>query len=64
MDLSIYSVDGRRVKTVMHGEQGAGSYRATWNGVDDRGASLKSGVYFVRLQAAGVVKTRLITLVQ
>ena len=64
VDLSIYSVDGRRVKTVMHGEQGAGSYRATWNGVDDRGASLKSGVYFVRLQAAGVVKTRLITLVQ
>jgi hypothetical protein len=64
VDLSIYSVDGRRVKTLAHGVQEVGRYHFNWDGTDERGATLSSGVYYVRFQSADVNKTRLVTLVR
>ena len=64
VDLSIYSVDGRRVKTLARAVQDAGRYHFTWNGTDERGAVVGSGLYFVRLDAASTRKTRLMTLIR
>ncbi len=64
VDLSIYSVDGRRVRTVVSGVQPAGSYRFVWNGADDHGRTLQAGAYYVRFEALGVRKTRLVALVR
>ena len=64
VDLSIYSVDGRRVKSVAHGVQEAGRYRFTWDGTDERGAAMRSGVYYVRLEAPSLTRTRVINLVR
>jgi flagellar hook assembly protein FlgD len=63
VDVSIYSVDGRRVKTLAHGTQEAGRYQVRWDGSDDRGTTLRAGTYFVRLQAADVTRTHRVTLV-
>jgi len=64
VDLSIYSVDGRKVRTIVNGVQPAGSYRFTWNGADDQGTSLKSGVYFVRFTTDAVKATERVMLVR
>ena len=64
VDLAIFSVDGRLVKSLARGTQDAGSYRITWDGVDDRGSVAKSGVYFVRFHAPGVQQTRVLNLVR
>ena len=64
VDLAIYSVDGRRVRTIVNGTQASGSYRFTWNGTDDQGVTLKSGVYFVRFAAPGVKTNRIVSLVR
>ena len=53
-----------RVKSLASGVQAAGQYHVTWNGVDDRGGVIQSGVYFVRLETAGVRQTRLFMLVR
>ena len=62
--MSIYSVDGRRVKTLAHGTQEPGSYQLRWDGTDERGAVLRPGAYFVRLDAGDVRKTRVVTLMR
>ena len=64
VDLSIYSVEGRRVRTLAHGVQEAGRYQLTWDGTDDRGAAMKSGVFFIRLDAAGIRKTRVLMVIR
>ena len=64
VDLAIYSVDGRKLRTLTHGVQDVGSYRLMWDGADDRGSRVGSGVYFVRLEASGVQKSRVISLVR
>jgi hypothetical protein len=58
VDLAIYAVDGRRVRTVLDGIQEAGEYRVHWDGRDQRGMAAAPGVYFVRLAAGARSYTR------
>lgn len=52
VDLSIYSVDGRRVRTLVHESREPDVYRVSWDGRGDSGALLAAGVYYVRLTTA------------
>jgi hypothetical protein len=52
-ELAIFSVDGRRIRTLARGPFEPGSYRFTWNGDDDARRSVAPGVYFAQLTANG-----------
>ncbi|MFH1567464.1 MAG: FlgD immunoglobulin-like domain containing protein, partial [Gemmatimonadota bacterium] len=58
VDLAIYDVLGRRVRSLARGPREAGAHRLTWDGRDDRGLPVGSGVYFCRLVAPGARLTR------
>jgi len=47
--LEIYDHTGRRVRTLVNTELSAGYHTATWNGTDDHGRKLSSGLYFYRM---------------
>ena len=64
VDLSIYSVDGRHVKTIVHGIQEVGRYQFSWDGRDAQGSMTQSGLYFVRLEAAGARTSRLLSVIR
>ena len=49
VDLAVYAVDGRRVRTIVHEEREPGEYEATWDGRDDGGNLAGTGIYYVRL---------------
>jgi flagellar hook assembly protein FlgD len=44
---------GQEVAVLHSGSQRAGVYRVFWNGTNTTGASVASGLYFYKLQAAG-----------
>ena len=54
---------GKLVRTLMSQECPAGSHSVDWNGRDDLGRRVASGVYFCRLSAPGVSETRKMILV-
>ncbi|MBD3348931.1 MAG: T9SS type A sorting domain-containing protein [Candidatus Eisenbacteria bacterium] len=58
VDLVVYDVAGRLVKTLTRCAAGAGWQTASWDGTDARGKSAASGVYLCRLEAGGAVATR------
>jgi hypothetical protein len=64
VDLSVYSVDGRHVKTLAHGVQEVGLYRLTWDGSSEVGARVQPGIYYVRMNAGRNVFTRTIVRLQ
>jgi len=64
VDLAIYTADGRRVRTLAAGVRSAGAYDATWDGVDERGGRVSSGVYFVRLVTRDATLSRPIVLLK
>ena len=51
VELEIYNTSGQRVRTLVDGRLNAGRYEVRWNGLDDQGRPLASGLYFYRLQA-------------
>ena len=48
--LTLHDVAGRCVRTLVDRHRAAGDYRAVWDGRDDRGFSVASGVYFCRAE--------------
>jgi len=55
--IAVYDLQGRRVRVILAGG-GSGPVRAEWDGRDDRGRPLASGVYFIRQDAAGAPLVR------
>lgn len=51
--LEVHDLAGRLVRTVLHGWSAAGSRRVTWDGRDQVGLQVPSGVYLVTLGAGG-----------
>ncbi len=51
VDLAIYSVTGQKVRTLVKGHQKAGEHAVTWNGMNDVGQRVASGVYFYTIEA-------------
>ncbi len=61
VDLAVYSVDGRRVRTLVRESREPGEYRATWDGRDDGGNPISAGVYYARLETVDWPLTRIMT---
>jgi len=53
VELAIFSVEGRRVRTLARGPFAAGIYRFTWAGDDDERRAARPGVYYVQLAVRG-----------
>lgn len=51
--LTIADAAGRHVRTLVDGTEAAGAHEAGWNGRDEGGQTVASGVYFVHLSADG-----------
>ena len=47
--LSIYNIKGQKIKTLANNEFNKGSYSIIWNGVDESGKPVSSGLYFYKL---------------
>ena len=64
VQLMVFDAAGRRVRTLVDEERAAGSHDVTFDGRDDAGAAIASGVYFYRLDADGFSQTRKMVLLK
>lgn len=58
VEISIYDLLGKRVKTLLRSYCPAGDHRVEWDGRDEQGTELAGGIYFLRLSAGDVTQTR------
>jgi hypothetical protein len=64
VDIEIYDLRGRRIRSLLGEWRPAGPGATVWDGNDDRGRAVASGVYTVRLAADGTTDHDKITLVR
>lgn len=56
--LRIYDAAGRLVRTLMNAAAAPGAHTVTWDGRNDGGEAVESGVYFYRFEVDNLVETR------
>ncbi len=64
VSLKVYNIVGQVVRTLVSGEKAAGVYSLMWNGTDDAGVRLMSGVYYYTLQVNGFSDTKKLVLMK
>jgi hypothetical protein len=64
VSLTVVDLSGRLVRSLFHGVRPAGEHRSIWNGLDEGSRPVASGVYLIRLESRGEVRTRKITLLR
>ncbi len=62
VQLRVYDVSGRLVRTLVDQEAAAGAFRAVWDGRDESGVRSAPGVYFAQLVAGGATEQRKVVL--
>ncbi|NKB68448.1 MAG: T9SS type A sorting domain-containing protein [Candidatus Latescibacteria bacterium] len=63
-ELAIYNLAGQKVATLTRGMLSAGVHAVPWQGHDERGRMLASGLYLYRLQAGDRIETRKLLMVR
>ncbi len=58
VNLTIYNVLGQKIKTLVDEVKAAGAHSVTWDGTDERGQPVPSGVYFYRFDVGLVSGTK------
>jgi len=64
LELAVYDVQGRKVRTLHTGGISAGWHALVWDGRDDAGRGQASGMYFMRATNEGDVSVQKMTLVK
>jgi hypothetical protein len=64
MTLRIYDVSGRLVRTLVNGAQMAGQKTVTWDGRNEAGNAVATGIYLYRLTGPGFERTRKMVLLR
>jgi flagellar hook assembly protein FlgD len=64
VDLRIFDVRGALVKTLVSEHRAAGVHRVPWDGVNQQGNRVASGVYFYKLVAGPFTDTKKLTILK
>jgi hypothetical protein len=62
--IQIFNILGQKVKTIERGNYDAGRYRIVWDGTNEGGRRVASGVYFYRILAGDFVHTMKMVLIK
>ncbi len=64
VEISVFDVTGRRVRALVDGPQNAGYHVAGWDGRDEEGLRVTSGVYFYRMEAGSFEQVQKVTVLK
>jgi flagellar hook assembly protein FlgD len=62
--LSIYNILGQKVRTLVDEEKLPGEYQVIWDGKDNSGKEVSSGIYFYQLKTGNYKETKRMLLVK
>jgi len=58
VELNIYDLMGKKVKTLVNSNYSAGNYDAVWNGTNENGLMVSSGIYFYQIKAGNQIAVK------
>lgn len=58
VQMEIYNLAGQKVRTLLNANMAAGNHIVTWNGLDNSGKPVSSGVYFYKMSSGKYTSTK------
>ncbi|MBN2366018.1 MAG: T9SS C-terminal target domain-containing protein, partial [Calditrichaeota bacterium] len=58
VELVVYNTMGQKIKTLVKGPRNHGEYKIRWNGENDRGVKVSSGIYIYQLRVGSMIDSR------
>jgi flagellar hook assembly protein FlgD len=58
VQIDVFNIKGEKVKTLVNEHMTAAAHTVTWNGNDDEGNAVTSGVYFYKMQSGKYTSTK------
>ncbi len=62
--LEIYNILGQKIRTLINQEKNPGTYSASWDGENDFGDSVNSGIYFLKFSSDKFSEIKKMTLLK
>ncbi|MBN1409124.1 MAG: T9SS type A sorting domain-containing protein [Calditrichaceae bacterium] len=62
--LAIYNVNGQLIRNIYHGSLKKDEYNFKWDGTDNTGRVIQSGIYFLYMQSGFNVQTKKIIMIK
>jgi len=64
VQLTVFDISGRRVRSLVNDQQAGGNHSVIWNGADENGRGVSTGVYFCILSAGEYTESRKVVLIR
>ena len=64
VSIEVFNILGQNVRTLVNETKAAGNYRTEWNGSDEAGKTVATGVYFYRLRSGDVTHTKKMVMIK
>ena len=64
VQVSIYDMNGKKIRTLFDGQLAAGKYTLLWNGKNGAGQEMASGIYYVELKTSSFIAHKKMTLLR
>jgi flagellar hook assembly protein FlgD len=64
VNIIIYDIRGRQIRTLIDGIYSKGEHFAVWNGKDDNGQNVSSGIYLYKMQTGDFVQTKRMVIIK
>lgn len=64
VEIAVYNIVGQKVRTFVAENQGVGRHSVVWDGTDDAGTRVTSGVYYYKVTAGEFTLTRSLLLIK
>jgi len=64
VELKVFNILGQAVRTLVNEEKGAGYYQVVWDGKDEVGRTVSTGIYLYQIKAGDFVETKKMQLIK
>ncbi len=62
--LVVYDILGKVIRTLVNSEKEPGNYKVQWNGINDNGSNVSTGIYIYRIEAGDFIKQHKMVLIK
>ena len=64
VDMQVVDINGRKIRNLLNNTLASGNHNVSWDGTNDNGVNMSSGIYFIILNVDGVILSQKLSLIR